>query len=277
MKPAPYTKEHVKWLREKYQHMNARQLTRAYNDHFGQNRSHHAIRTVMHRHGITADRNPIQEITLFTPEQVEFVKEQYRQLGRRDLLATLNSKFGLDIKLNQLVAFIKNHKIHSGRTGRIEKGTTPWNKGKTGYGVANRTSFKSGHKPHNTKHLYRERIGKDGYVEMCVPEINPHTGAKWRYKHKHLVIWEFFNGPLPESHAVIFKDGDKYNFDPDNLVLVHRNELLSLNLHSYRHQPDEIKESVLALARLEAKAGFRLIHSLEKARQNAIAQRGIAG
>ena len=60
-------------------------------------------------------------------------------------------------------------------------------------------------------------------------------------------------------------------------MLVHRSELLCLNLHDYQQQPDEIKSTVFALARLEAKAGFRLVGSSEKARQNAIAQRGMAG
>jgi hypothetical protein len=56
---------------------------------------------------------------------------------------------------------------------------------------------------------------------------------------------------------VIFKDGNIRNFDLDNLLLVTRAELLTMNLHDYKNQPEELKPSVLALARVEAKAGFR--------------------
>ena len=122
---------------------------------------------------------------------------------------------------------------------------------------SNATSFKKGNRPHNHKPLWSERVGKDGYIEMSVPERNPYTGFPTRFKHKHLWIWEQANGLKPKGTAVIFKDGDNRNLAIDNLLLVTRAELLTMNLHGYKDQPDELKPSVLALAKVEAKAGIR--------------------
>ena len=54
--------------------------------------------------------------------------------------------------------------------------------------------------------------------------------------------------------VVAFKDGDRTNCEPENLMLISRAELLVLNQHGYGEMPAELKPSVLALARLEVKA-----------------------
>ena len=121
---------------------------------------------------------------------------------------------------------------------------------------ANRTSFKKGNTPHNHKPLWSERVSKDGYIEISVPEKS-RSGFCSRFKSKHTWIWEKNNGPTPQGHVVIFKDGNNRNFEPDNLIMVTRAELLVLNSHNYKNQPEEIKPTILALAKLETSASFR--------------------
>jgi hypothetical protein len=126
---------------------------------------------------------------------------------------------------------------------------------------ANRTSFKKGQLPHNHQPLWSERIcSKDGYIYISVPETNPHTGFPTRYKQKHVWIWEQINGPVPKGCCIIFEDSDIYNLAIENLLCVHRNLLLILNLHNYKTAPAELKPSIMALARLEHEAGIRTIH-----------------
>ena len=106
--------------------------------------------------------------------------------------------------------------------------------------------------PANRKPLGHERVcSKDGYVLIKVAERNPHTGFPTRYKHKHVHIWEQAHGPVPAGQVVIFMDGDKLNFEPQNLMLVTRAQLLRLNKHGYKDAPKDIKPSVLALSKLE--------------------------
>ena len=67
------------------------------------------------------------------------------------------------------------------------------------------------------------RLGKDGYLMVKVTEWpeRPSTKDNWRFMH-HLV-WEEANGrPVPDGCVIMFADGDKSNFDPENLVAVPR-------------------------------------------------------
>lgn len=193
----------------------------------------------------------------YTPKQIEFIRTVYRQMSLPDVAAAFNARYGTAVTEKQMRSTTRNHRIRCGRTGRFEKGLTPWNTGKKGYMGANATSFKKGNLPHNHKPLWSERVGKDGYIEMSVPEQNPYTGFPTRYKHKHVWLWEQAHGPKPKGTAVIFKDSNNRNFDLDNLLLVTRAELLSMNLNGYKDCPEEVKPTILALAKIEAKAGFR--------------------
>jgi hypothetical protein len=191
-------------------------------------------------------------------DQVAWLREQYLRMDRRRLLAAFNEFFGCKVTVSQLRGAMGNHNIRQHvRTGRFVADSEPWNKGVTGYMGPNRTSFRKGNTPHNAKQLWHERIGKDGYVEMQVPERNPYTGYPTRYKQKHVWIWEQAHGKRPKGCAIIFKDGDRSNFDLENLELVTRRELLVLNQRGYRSAPDELKPVILALAKMEAKAGIK--------------------
>ena len=193
----------------------------------------------------------------YTKEQLDWLRGHYPLLSAAELASTFNDLFGQTRTNSAIKATLGREKILSGRTGRIEKGAVSWNKGKRGYMGANTTSFKKGNRPHNTQYLGHERASKDGYIEISIAETNPHTGYERRYKCKHVWLWEQTNGPIPKSHAVIFRDGNNRNFGEDNLLLVTRAELLCLNLHRYHEQPAELKPSILALAKVEAVAGFR--------------------
>lgn len=175
----------------------------------------------------------------------------------RSLTEAFNARFGTTRSEKQVRACLRNHRIRSGRTGRFEKGQVSWNRGKKGFMGPNRTSFQPGHMPHNKLRLWSERITRDGYIEISIPERNPYTGAPTRFKLKHRWLWEMKHGPVPKGHVLIFKDGDRLNCEIENLLLIKRTELLTLNLHDYHGASSELKPSVLALAKLEAKAGVR--------------------
>ena len=172
------------------------------------------------------------------------------------LTRAFNERFGTDKTYQQIKTFISNRCIISGRTGQFEKGHTPWNKGTKGQGLTgpNKRSFKKGNVSANRKLLGTERIdSKDGYILIKVAEKDPNTGFPTRYKHKHVHIWEQANGPVPKGMVVLFKDSDKTNFEPENLMLISRAELLCLNRHAYKNMPAELKPNVLVLAKLQVK------------------------
>ena len=258
MRQIEYTKDMVEFLREGYKKMTVKDLTEAFNQKFNQNRTVPAIATKLVKSKIRCDRpygkRLMPDRRLFTDEQIEFMEKNYKDLTQDEMTRIFNEHYNTNFTKDQIGAALARNKIVSGLNGFFKKGIEPWNKGVKGHIGANKTSFKKGNVPPNRKPLWTERIGKDGYIEMKVPEKNPYTGFSTRYKHKHIWIWEQHNNKkVPKGHAVIFKDSNNRNFDPDNLELVTRHELLRINQHGYKESPEEVKPVLITLAKVEAK------------------------
>jgi hypothetical protein len=259
-----YTAEEVAFLRDGYRAMQVPELTAAFNARFGTAQGEGAIKAAVSNRKIRCGRpvgNPVGTYIKYTREQAEFIRDGYRTMTIRELTAAFNARFGTEKTESHLKAFTHNHKVRSGRTGRFPKGHVPVNKGTKGLKGPNVTSFREGHVPANRKPLGHERIDtKDGYIHIKVPQQNPYTGFPTRYRPKHVWLWEEHNGPIPDGMVVVFKDSDKLNCVLENLMLVSRSELLRMNQHRYADMPDELKPSVLYLAKLEAKAGISTGH-----------------
>lgn len=256
-----YTTDHIAFLEAGYSLMRIARLTRAFNSHFGLNKSTKAIKTALTSRGITCGRKPGfvkgENIRLFTYEQIEFLRENYKRYSLKELLELVNATFSLNITLGQLRTFTKNHSIQSGRTGRFPKGHKSWNSGTKGQGLCrpNSGSFKKGSVPANIKPLGHERIcSKDGYILVKIAETNPYTGTPTRYKAKHIVVWEQHNGPIPEGYNIRFFDGNCRNCDIDNLFIISKSENLRLNQSGFNDLPVDLKPSALILAKLEVKS-----------------------
>lgn len=164
-----------------------------------------------------------------------------------------------DVTLDNFTALCKRNNWITGRTGQFPKGTIPPNKGKKMPYNENcaKTQFKKGHKPHNTKFVGRERLSKNGYIEISVAERNPHTGSDTRYVLKHKYLWEQKNGRVPEGMCLKCLDGDRHNTDPSNWVLISRGALPFLNNfrgYDYDNMPADLKPTILALAKVRAAA-----------------------
>ena len=161
-----------------------------------------------------------------------------------------------DVTQVNLMSLRKRKGWRAGGSGRFQPGAAPVNKGRKMPFNENsaRTRFRKGHEPHNTKYLGHERITKDGYVEVSIAEINPHTGYWRRYVHKHRHLWEQQNGPLPAGMCLKCLDGDATNTDPSNWEAVPRALLPRLNGRfgrGYDAAPAEIKPLILAVTKLE--------------------------
>jgi len=158
----------------------------------------------------------------FTSEQAEFLKEHVCGRGNVELTEIFNAHFDLSLGLNQIKAYKKNHKLDSGLDGRFPTGHVPANKGVKGAGGWEPTQFKKGGMPWNYKPVGSERVNSEGYVDIKIADPN-----KWRAKH--VLAWEDASGPVPKGHVLIFGDGNKFNIELNNLILVSRKQLVRLN------------------------------------------------
>ena len=159
----------------------------------------------------------------WTEEEKEYLKEMVVGRTYREIQELLNTKFEYQFNIEQIQGAITRYKLTTGLTGQFKEGLIPWNKGKKGYMGANRTSFKKGSIPPNLKKVGHERIDADGYVYIKTKEHE-------RFKLKHRVIYEkYHNLKLNKEDVVIFADGNKRNFDINNLLLVTKQQLIELN------------------------------------------------
>src|SRR6056297_3095042 len=234
-----YTVAHLEYLRDGYKKMTIEDLTIAFNREFGLQKTVAAIRTVLHKNKIKCGRKHAQRLIkyhrVYTDEQLAWLRQNSKTMRINELTAAFNKEFGMNKTVVQLHGILSRKKIRANRDARYKPGNKPWNTGTKGATSANKTSFKPGYKPKNTKHIGYERVDKEGYIKVKVSETSP------QFKYKQIVVYEQHCGPVPEDHRVIFKDSNIRNFDPSNLDIVSRAELLQMNRNKYKKQPVELK------------------------------------
>lgn len=183
----------------------------------------------------------------YTDEMKQFILDNYKGRYNQELADLFNQKFNANITSRTIKSYKANNKLNSGLTGKFRKGQTPHNKGKKMpkevYEKVKHTMFAKGNVPPNHRPVGSGRISKDGYIEVKVAEPN-----KWRLKQR--VVYEEAKGKIPEGCTIIFLDGNKRNFDIDNLRCITRSELLYLNCNGLNNS-NEITETGILMARLD--------------------------
>ena len=183
----------------------------------------------------------------YTDEMKQFILDNYKGRYNQELADLFNQKLNTNISSRTIKSYKANNKLNSGLTGKFRKGQTPHNKGKKMpkevYEKVKHTMFAKGNVPPNHRPVGSERISKDGYIEVKVAEPN-----KWRLKQR--VVYEETKGKIPEGCPIIFLDGNKRNFDIDNLRCITRSELLYLNCNGLNNS-NEITETGILMARLD--------------------------
>lgn len=116
--------------------------------------------------------------------------------------------------------------------GQFLKGSTPWNKGKTGYMGANRTSFKKGDLPVQTKpkgSIRKHNRTHSGKVAEWYINIDWHGNRKTNNNYKWY-LWEVeHQQDRPQGHTLWIKNGNPDDIRLENLELITRAELLQRN------------------------------------------------
>jgi hypothetical protein len=135
---------------------------------------------------------------------------------------------------------------------RFPKGHKPFNKGRSwdeylpdGSRIKSlKTTFKSGHLPHNTKADGEISVrNSDGrqykYIRISL--------AKW--VPLHVYLWEQKNGNIPDGMIVVFRDKNTMNCDLTNLELITREENMQRN--SWIKYPPELRFAMKKLKQLK--------------------------
>ncbi|WP_430536892.1 HNH endonuclease signature motif containing protein [Lysobacter antibioticus] len=67
----------------------------------------------------------------------------------------------------------------------------------------------------------------------------------------HRLVWEDANGPVPDGHFVVFRDGDKTNVSIKNLVLLPAADAARRASELYSSYPKEVRMAMRALGKLK--------------------------
>ena len=196
----------------------------------------------------------------YTDQHRAFIAKAYKDKPLSEVTRLFNEHFGLQKSFQEIKACTETHRIRSGRTGYFEPGQNPWNKGTQGQRLTgpNCGSFKKGNIPPNRKPLWDERIcTKDGYILMKVPEANPYTGAKTRYKAKHVWLWEQANGTTPKGHILRFIDGNRLNCTLENIECITMAENAVLNKARFSSYPVELRPTIRLQVQIAMKRSER--------------------
>lgn len=179
----------------------------------------------------------------YSAEELLFIKNNCT-LPRREEHKLFCEKFQRsDVNLDNFKGLCKRNGWLTGRTGCFKKGHAPHPDARMKN--PNSTSFKKGHKPHNHVPVGTERIKADGYLWIKTAEPNI-----WR--QKHLFLYEKDNGPMPKGFLLRFKDGDRFNFDPNNMLPVTCSTNMYLTHNNYDDMPKEVKPSIVCMSKLQA-------------------------
>lgn len=140
---------------------------------------------------------------------------------------------------------------------RFKKGIVPANKGTRRPGWAagrmKETQFKKGQRSVNWMPIGAEREAY-GYLLRKMADV-PNVPYYVNWKPVHVLVWEAKNGQVPPGHKLRFKDGNRRNFELDNLEPVSHAENLRRNsIHRY---PPELKDVIRLQTRLIREIGRR--------------------
>ena len=133
----------------------------------------------------------------YTPEQLEWLKNNVKGCGFPLLTARFNETFKTGFTVLQIRSYCGLHGLRNGvscNTPRYQTGDS--------------------------------RFDERG-CEMIKVSMTGNAREQWKPKHR--LVWEAANGPVPKGHVVIFADRNKSNFALDNLLLVPRGIFTSLN------------------------------------------------
>lgn len=185
----------------------------------------------------------------YSAAHIEWLKDNIQGCHFKELTDVFNANFGMNLKVSTMISLTDRNGLHNGidchfnkghEPTQFRKGMTPWNKGKKGTGGWEPTQFKKGNRPVNYRPVGSERVNVDGYVEIKVADPN-----KWRLKHQ--VIWEQANGSIPPGRVVIFGDGNRLNTDKDNLLLVSKGQLATLNRKGLIQKDTDLTRSAIIM------------------------------
>ena len=240
-----YTQEQMLFVRKKIHGRSYAKMAELFNEHYGLSLTFEQMKSLLTRHGF---RNGLRSNNLpkkkYLTQHIQFLKRNVSGRSCAELTCLFNKKFGMSATDVQIRGTLKRYGLRTGRDTRFKKGCIPHTKGKKGVRSGEATWFRPGLMPWNYMPIGTERINSMGYVEIKI--ANPNI-----WQRKHFVLWEKVNGPVPKGHVIIFADKNRFNISIDNLLMVSRAELSTMNRCGLTSSHKTLTNAGIAIANLK--------------------------
>ena len=226
MKPL-FNEEEKKYIKRKYNKISSKELLDIINKKYNKNITIKQLRSWLSYNKIKSNINENPHSRLFNNEEEKYILEIYKGRTTDEITDLFNKKFNRNIKVSQIKAYKSHNKLKS----KVD------------------FKFMAGKKPHNFKPIGSEFTTYDNGIKTTYIKVgNPNT---WEKKQKYL--YKKYKGDVPKGASVIFLDGDRDNFELDNLyMLTKREKLMMCSTNSFFENKEMNKTSIL-VAKLRIK------------------------
>lgn len=158
---------------------------------------------------------------IYNEEEIKWIKENYYGLSNKKFVYLFNEKFNTNFSKGSILHQKYKYNLKPGK--RFE------------------------YSPRCIKPIGYERKNRNGYILIKVE--NP---DKWRLKH-HVIFEKETGEKIKKRDKIIFIDGDKYNFDINNLCLLSSSENFIFNKEKFKNYNPEITKAGITLAKIKSK------------------------
>ena len=155
---------------------------------------------------------------IFTPEIIEFIKNNAVVKSTKDLTILVNKKFNTNYTELQIKSCKSNHKIKSGYKPTLKSNTPA---------------------PIGTEYI------NNGYIKVKIAEPR-----KW--VNKGVVVWEKEYGKIPKGHRIIYLDNNGLNTDIKNLACISNADMCRLAQYGKSNGNAELRQTKINLVKLKA-------------------------
>lgn len=167
----------------------------------------------------------------WSQDEGRFVRENMHLMTDKEMAEHLGRT------TKSVTGYRKRNGLLNDKIPRFKKGHTPWNKGRKGVYTGGMAGwFPKGNKPANTRRCGEISIRQDSSGRFYA--YKKVADRDWRELHR--LNWEAVNGPVPEGHILVAKDGNSLNTDPDNWEPITRAEHARRN-----HNPEKAMATMM--------------------------------
>ena len=163
----------------------------------------------------------------YNDDERKFLRENCKGKYTYEVAELFNKKFGKNVTAKEIHNWKIQNKVTSGIDTRFKKGCI---------------------NPNPPKPLYSEMISYDKGRKITYIKV-----GKNKWEKKHLFLYKKYNGIIPKNSSIIFLDGNKDNFEKDNLICITREQHRIMAGNNLYLNSKELNETSIMIAQLKEK------------------------